>query len=96
VLAMMEAAMDHDGFSFIRSLSECVNFTKARSTPRTRAKGGMFMEVPKNHDTADRSNAYRLAGADFPVISASFTTQQAHQNAKEATSTRPRWTKSKA
>ena len=38
VLKMMEAAMDHDGFSFIECLSECVEFYGRVRRARTRAK----------------------------------------------------------
>jgi 2-oxoglutarate ferredoxin oxidoreductase subunit beta len=38
MIAMIERAMDHDGFSVIECLSECVEFYPASSTRATRAK----------------------------------------------------------
>jgi 2-oxoglutarate ferredoxin oxidoreductase subunit beta len=66
VLQMMEAAMDHDGFSFIHCLSECVEFYEGAFDASNPRKGGAFNEIPKNHDRADEAAAYHLAGADFP------------------------------
>jgi 2-oxoglutarate/2-oxoacid ferredoxin oxidoreductase subunit beta len=66
VLQMMEAAMDHDGFGFIECLSECVEFYEGAFDASNPRKGGVFREVPKDHDVSDELEAYRLAGADFP------------------------------
>jgi 2-oxoglutarate ferredoxin oxidoreductase subunit beta len=66
LMAMMEAAMDHDGFSVIECLSECVEFYPGafdKSNPR---KGGEFHEVPADHDVTDEFAAYRLAAEPFP------------------------------
>jgi 2-oxoglutarate ferredoxin oxidoreductase subunit beta len=77
VLQMMEAAMDHDGFSFIECLSECVEFY-----PR---KGGVFKEVPKEHDVTDELAAYKLAGDPFPGYFGIFhKVSKPTKNAKEA------------
>lgn len=61
VLAMMEAAMDHDGFSFIECLSECVEFYPGAFDKTNPRKGGVFNEVPKEHDVTDEHAAYQLA-----------------------------------
>jgi 2-oxoglutarate ferredoxin oxidoreductase subunit beta len=66
LLAMMEAAMDHDGFSFIECLSECVEFYEGAFDASNPRKGGKFIEVPKEHDVTDEHAAYRLAGEPFP------------------------------
>jgi 2-oxoglutarate ferredoxin oxidoreductase subunit beta len=66
VLQMMEAAMDHDGFSFIECLSECVEFYEGAFDASNPRKGGVFNEVPKDHDVTDEAAAYKLAGEDFP------------------------------
>ena len=66
VLQMMEAAMDHDGFSFIECLSECVEFYLGAFDTANPRKGGEFNLVPKDHDVSDESAAYDLAGAPFP------------------------------
>ena len=66
VLQMMEAAMDHDGFSFIECLSECVEFYEGAFDSSNPRKGGVFNEVPKTHDVTDELAAYKLAGEPFP------------------------------
>jgi 2-oxoglutarate ferredoxin oxidoreductase subunit beta len=66
LLQMMEAAMDHQGFSFIQCLSECVEFTEGAFNLSNPRKGGAFLEVPKDHDATDEVAAYRLADTEFP------------------------------
>lgn len=66
LLAMMEAAADHQGFGFIECLSECVEFYEGafdKSNPR---KGGDFHLVPEDHDPTDEFAAYKLADHEFP------------------------------
>ncbi|MDP7052000.1 MAG: thiamine pyrophosphate-dependent enzyme, partial [Verrucomicrobiota bacterium] len=46
LLAMMEAAMDHNGFGFIECLSECVEFYDGAFDASNPRKGGEFKEVP--------------------------------------------------
>jgi len=66
VLQMMEAAMDHEGFSFIECLSECVEFYEGAFNASNPRKGGVFNEVPKTHDVTDELAAYKLANEPFP------------------------------
>jgi len=66
VLAMMEAAMDHEGFSFVHCLSECVEFYEGAFDAANPRKGGVFNEIPKTHDVTDEGAAYKLASAEFP------------------------------
>jgi 2-oxoglutarate ferredoxin oxidoreductase subunit beta len=66
VLQMMEAAMDHDGFSFIECLSECVEFYEGAFDASNPRKGGRFDLVPAGHDVTDEFAAYRLADEAFP------------------------------
>jgi 2-oxoglutarate ferredoxin oxidoreductase subunit beta len=66
VLQMMEAAMDHDGFSFIECLSECVEFYPGAFDSSNPRKGGAFNLVPEGHDATDEMAAYKLADAAFP------------------------------
>lgn len=66
VLQMMEAAMDHDGFSFIECLSECVEFFPGAFDNANPRKGGAFNVVPADHDVTDELAAYKLAGAGSP------------------------------
>jgi 2-oxoglutarate ferredoxin oxidoreductase subunit beta len=63
---MMEAAMDHDGFSFIECLSECVEFFPGAFDAANPRKGGAFNLVPTDHDVTDELAAYKLAGEPFP------------------------------
>jgi 2-oxoglutarate ferredoxin oxidoreductase subunit beta len=66
VLQMMEAAMDHDGFSFIECLSECVEFFEGAFDASNPRKGGVFNTVPADHDVTNEMAAYKLADAAFP------------------------------
>jgi 2-oxoglutarate ferredoxin oxidoreductase subunit beta len=66
VLQMMEAAMDHDGFSVIECLSECVEFYEGAFDASNPRKGGTFKTVPPEHDVTDEHAAYKLADELFP------------------------------
>ena len=66
LLQMMEAALDHDGFSVIECLSECVEFYEGAFDPSNPRKGGVFNPVPASHDVTDEIAAYKLADAPFP------------------------------
>ena len=85
VLQMMEAAMDHDGFSFIECLSECVEFYEGAFDASNPRKGGVFNEVPKDHDVTDELAAYKLANEPFPgYFGIFYKSAKATKNAKEA------------
>jgi 2-oxoglutarate ferredoxin oxidoreductase subunit beta len=66
LLQMMEAAIDHDGFSVIECLSECVEFYEGAFDASNPRKGGVFNLVPADHDVTDEVAAYKLANAPFP------------------------------
>jgi 2-oxoglutarate/2-oxoacid ferredoxin oxidoreductase subunit beta len=66
LLQMMEAAMDHDGFSVIECLSECVEFYDGAFDASNPRKGGKFELVPADHNVTDEIAAYKLADAAFP------------------------------
>ncbi len=66
ILEMMEAAMDHDGFSFIQCLSECTEFYEGAFDSSNPRKGGVFDLVPEDHDVTDEHAAYKLADEEFP------------------------------
>jgi 2-oxoglutarate ferredoxin oxidoreductase subunit beta len=66
LLQMMEAAMDHDGFSVIECLSECVEFYEGAFDSSNPRKGGKFELVPADHDVKDEVAAYKLADVAFP------------------------------
>lgn len=85
LLKMMEAAMDHDGFSFIQCLSECVEFYAGAFDASNPRKGGQFNEVPADHDVSNEDAAYKLAGADFPGhFGIIYKTSRPTKNALEA------------
>ena len=85
VLQMMEAAMDHDGFGFIECLSECVEFYGGAFDAPNPRKGGVFNEVPKDHDVTDELAAYKLANEPFPgYFGIFYKNNKATKNAKEA------------
>ena len=63
---MMEAAMDHDGFSVVQCLSECVEFFEGAFDSANPRKGGVFADVPATHDVTDEVAAYKLALEPFP------------------------------
>jgi len=82
---MMEAAMDHDGFSFIECLSECVEFYEGAFDASNPRKGGVFNQVPAEHDMTDELAAYKLAGADFPgYFGIFYKATKPTKNTKEA------------
>jgi 2-oxoglutarate/2-oxoacid ferredoxin oxidoreductase subunit beta len=85
VLAMMEAAMDHDGFSFIECLSECVEFYEGAFDGANPRKGGVFNTVPADHDVTNESAAYKLAEESFPgYFGVFYKVTKPTKNAKEA------------
>ncbi len=84
LLQMMEAAMDHDGFSVIECLSECVEFYEGAFDAANPRKGGVFNTVPADHDVTDEMAAYKLADAAFPGYFGIFYKQsRATKNANE-------------
>src|SRR3989441_8156418 len=85
VLQMMEAAMDHDGFSFIECLSECVEFYPGAFDSSNPRKGGVFNQVSAEHDVTDELAAYKLADAAFPgYFGLFYKVTKPTKNAKEA------------
>jgi 2-oxoglutarate ferredoxin oxidoreductase subunit beta len=85
VLAMMEAAMDHDGFGFVECLSECVEFYEGAFDAANPRKGGAFKEIPKDHDVTDEAAAYKLATDPFPgYFGIFYKVNKPTKNAREA------------
>jgi 2-oxoglutarate ferredoxin oxidoreductase subunit beta len=85
VLQMMEAAMDHDGFSVIECLSECIEFYEGAFDAANPRKGGVFNAVPAEHDVTDELAAYKLADAPFPgYFGIFYKTARPTKNANEA------------
>lgn len=84
VLQMMEAAMDHDGFSVIECLSECVEFYEGAFDASNPRKGGKFELVPADHDVTDEVAAYKLANEPFPgKFGIFYKASKSTKNAKE-------------
>jgi 2-oxoglutarate ferredoxin oxidoreductase subunit beta len=82
---MMEAAADHDGFSFIECLSECVEFYEGAFDASNPRKGGVFNLVPADHDVTDEAAAYKLAGEAFPGhFGIFYKVNKPTKNSKEA------------
>ena len=66
VLQMMEAAMDHDGFSFVECLSECVEFYEGAFDASNPRKGGVFNQVPADHDITNEMGRLQAGGRCLP------------------------------
>src|ERR1051325_5398417 len=85
VLQMMEAAMDHDGFSVIECLSECIEFYEGAFDAANPRKGGVFNIVPADHDVSNEEAAYKLAGTPFPgYFGIFYKSARATKNSLEA------------
>jgi 2-oxoglutarate ferredoxin oxidoreductase subunit beta len=81
----MEAAMDHDGFSFVECLSECVEFYEGAFDASNPRKGGVFNTVPADHDVTNEMAAYKLADAAFPgYFGLFYKANKPTKNTKEA------------
>ncbi len=77
--------MDHDGFSFIECLSECVEFYEGAFDASNPRKGGAFNPIPAGHDVTDEAAAYKLALEPFPGLFGIFyKVTKPTKNAKEA------------
>ena len=79
MIAMIERAMDHEGFSVIECLSECVEFYPGVFDAGNPRKGGAFNVIDEKkwdhspedearHDVTDELAAYKLAGLPFPGL----------------------------
>ena len=76
--------MDHDGFSFIECLSECVEFYEGAFDASNPRKGGVFNLVPTDHDVTDEMAAYKLADEAFPGrFGIFYKVNKATKNTKE-------------
>jgi 2-oxoglutarate/2-oxoacid ferredoxin oxidoreductase subunit beta len=79
MIQMIERAMDHDGFSVIECLSECVEFFPGAFDAGNPRKGGEFKTIDEKkwddtpedeerHDVTDEIGAYKLANIPFPGV----------------------------
>ena len=85
VMQVMDAAMDHEGFSFIECLSECVEFYEGAFDASNPRKGGVFNTVPADHDVTNEAAAYKLASEAFPgYFGIFYKAARTTKNQKEA------------
>jgi 2-oxoglutarate ferredoxin oxidoreductase subunit beta len=96
MIAMMERAARHDGFSVVEILSECVEFYAGAFDAGNPRKGGQFqlIEERKNdgtpedahrHDISDEVAAYRLASQPWPgLFGVFYEVQRPTKNRLEA------------
>jgi 2-oxoglutarate ferredoxin oxidoreductase subunit beta len=76
---------DHDGFSFVECLSECVEFYEGAFDASNPRKGGVFNAVPATHDVTDEGAAYKLADESFPgYFGIFYKVNKPTKNLKEA------------
>lgn len=79
MIQMYERAMDHDGFSVIECLSECIEFFPGAFDAGNPRKGGEFKVIEEKkrdntpedearHDVTDEIAAYRLSNLPFPGL----------------------------
>src|SRR5215475_307210 len=79
MIQIMERAMDHNGFSVVECLSECIEFYPGAFDAGNPRKGGEFKVIDEKkwdgtpedearHDVTDELAAYRLAGEPFPGV----------------------------
>jgi 2-oxoglutarate ferredoxin oxidoreductase subunit beta len=79
MIQVIERAMDHDGFSVIECLSECVEFYPGAFDAGNPRKGGVFSLIDEKkwdntpedearHDVTDEIAAYKLADLPFPGV----------------------------
>jgi 2-oxoglutarate/2-oxoacid ferredoxin oxidoreductase subunit beta len=79
MIQMIERAMDHDGFSVVECLSECIEFFPGAFDAGNPRKGGEFKVIDEKkwddtpedevrHDVTDEIAAYRLADVAFPGL----------------------------
>src|SRR5437773_549085 len=95
MIKMIESAMDHQGFSVIECLSECVEFFPDVFDPANPKKGGSFELIQEKkwdntpedelrHDVTDELAAYKLAQLPFPgVFGVFYETDRPTKNALE-------------
>ena len=67
MMEMYERAIQHDGFSVVECLSECVEFYKGAFDAAVPRKGGAFDVIDENeHDVTNMAGALALAEEEWP------------------------------
>ena len=92
---MIERAMDHEGFSVVEVLSECIQFFPGAFDSSNPRKGGEYHLIEEKkwdntpedearHDVTDEVAAYRLADLPFPgVFGVFYDVDRPTKNASE-------------
>ena len=95
MMQLIERAFDHQGFSVIECLSECVEFFPDVFDPANPKKGGSFEVIQEKkwdgtpedelrHDVTDEVAAYKLATLPFPgVFGVFYETDRPTKNSLE-------------
>ncbi len=96
MIAMMERALDHPGFSVVEILSECVEFFPGAFDAGNPRKNGAFLQIEEKkrdgtpedelrHDPTDELAAYRLASETSPgYFGVFYESNRPTKNALEA------------
>jgi 2-oxoglutarate ferredoxin oxidoreductase subunit beta len=91
----MERAMDHNGFSVVECLSECIEFYPGAFDAGNPRKGGEFKVIDEKkwdgtpedearHDVTNEISAYQLADLPFPgLFGVFYETDRPTKNALE-------------
>lgn len=82
---MFERAIQHDGFSVVEVLSECVMFYPAAFDDSLPRKGGTYNIIDETkHDVSDDAAAFKLADEPAPgLFGVFYQTQRPTKNEKE-------------
>jgi 2-oxoglutarate/2-oxoacid ferredoxin oxidoreductase subunit beta len=95
MIQIMERAMDHDGFSVVECLSECIEFYPGAFDAGNPRKGGEFKVIDEKkwddtpedesrHDVTNEIAAYQLADIPFPgLFGVFYETDRPTKNALE-------------
>jgi 2-oxoglutarate ferredoxin oxidoreductase subunit beta len=95
MIQIMERAMDHDGFSVVECLSECIEFYPGAFDAGNPRKGGEFKLIEEKkwdgtpedetrHDVTNEIAAYQLAHLPFPgLFGVFYETDRPTKNALE-------------
>lgn len=95
MIQIMERAMDHNGFSVVECLSECIEFYPGAFDAGNPRKGGEFKVIDEKkwdgtpedearHDVTNEIAAYQLADLPFPgVFGVFYETDRPTKNALE-------------
>lgn len=95
MIQIMERAMDHNGFSVVECLSECIEFYPGAFDAGNPRKGGEFKVIDEKkwdgtpedearHDVTNEISAYQLADLPFPgLFGVFYETDRPTKNALE-------------